>query len=292
MEFGRLITAMITPFNVDGSVNYSETLKIVDHLIENGTETILLAGTTGESPTLTFEEELSLFSKVVKHVNKQAKVMAGTGSNCTRTAVDATRRAEQTGVDGFLQVVPYYNKPSQEGMIAHFSAVSEITQKPILLYNIPSRTGSNMLPETMLELSKLKNIIGVKEAAGSVEQVTAISKLCPKDFIIYSGDDALTVDFMLEGASGVVSVASHIIGTEIQQMMQLLIDNKIDAAKQMSCQLSDIFEVLFISSNPAPVKMALSMMGFNTATLRLPLLPINDDQKTVLTTVLKKHNLI
>jgi 4-hydroxy-tetrahydrodipicolinate synthase len=292
LEFGRLITAMITPFNEDGSVNIPETLKLADHLIATGTDTLLLAGTTGESPTLTFDEELVLFRAVVEHCKGRAKIMAGTGSNCTRTAAESTRKAELTGIDCSLQVVPYYNKPSQAGIIAHFKAIAAATTKPILLYNIPGRTGTNMTPETMKVLSEIPSIIGVKEAAGSVDQVKEIRRLCPADFLIYSGDDGLTVDFMKEGACGVVSVASHLIGNELQTMMTSVENGDFTEAEKLSTQYNPLFDVLFITSNPAPVKVALAMKGFNTSVLRLPLLPVTAEEKEKIKTVCTQLNII
>ncbi|RAP38790.1 4-hydroxy-tetrahydrodipicolinate synthase [Candidatus Marinamargulisbacteria bacterium SCGC AAA071-K20] len=292
LEFGRLITAMITPFNTDGSINIEESLKVADYLIATGTDTLLLAGTTGESPTLTFDEELLLFKAVVAHCKGRAKVMAGTGSNCTRTAVNMTQKAEQCGVDAFLQVVPYYNKPSQAGMIAHFKEIAKSTKKPILLYNIPGRTGVNMEPETMKVLSAVENIIGVKEAAGSVDQVKQIRSACPNDFLIYSGDDGLTVDFMQQGACGVVSVAAHLIGDDLQTMMAHASDGNIEAAQLISKKYDPLFDVLFITSNPSPVKAALALKGYKTETVRLPLVKVSEEEHKKVKTICDQFNLL
>ncbi|RAP33102.1 4-hydroxy-tetrahydrodipicolinate synthase [Candidatus Marinamargulisbacteria bacterium SCGC AG-410-N11] len=277
-NLGRLITAMVTPFNDDFSLNIDETIKLANYLVDNGTDTVLLAGTTGESPTLTHNEEYSIFKEVSRSLAGKAKVMAGTGSNCTQTAIESTQAAEKCGVDSILQVVPYYNKPSQEGMYQHFKAVADSTSLPILLYNIPGRTGINMEPETMARLADIDNIIGVKEAAGSVDQVKAIRQETPDDFLIYSGDDGLTLDFMEAGACGVVSVAAHCVGLEIQSMMSAFVDGDQEKARSIQDRLNRLFDVLFITSNPVPVKVALSLMGHAVGPTRLPLVSATPDE--------------
>lgn len=290
--FGEIVTAMITPFKDNGDVDFVEAVKLANYLVENGTDTILLAGTTGESPTLTHKEERQLFTKVKKNLPKHNTVMAGTGSNCTVTAIKATQDAERLGVDSVLQVVPYYNKPCQEGMYQHFKAISESTSLPIMLYNIPGRTGKNMEPETISRLSQLKNIVAVKEAAGSIEQVKAISKLIDTDFDIYSGDDGLTLDFMEHGAKGVVSVASHCVGTQIKDMIQSFLAGQKKEAREIEKTLSQLFETLFITSNPAPLKAALKLMGFNVGGLRLPLVEVNENEFNQVKSALEALNLI
>ncbi len=284
--FGRLITAMVTPFHADKTVNYDEAVRLAHFLVETGSDTVLLAGTTGESPTLTAEEELELFRVVVHALKGKAKVMAGTGSNCTATAVEATQNAEKMGVDGVLQVVPYYNKPSQEGIYQHFKAVSEATRLPIVLYNIPGRTSRNMEPETMGRLAKMETIIGVKESAGSVIQVEEIRKVVPKNFVIYSGDDGLTLPFMEHGAYGVISVASHCAGTQIKEMVDAFAKGDKKEAYALEKKLEALFEVLFITSNPTPVKAALAMMGFKVGGLRLPLIEATPEEKAKIRAVL------
>lgn len=290
LEFGRLITAMATPFDANGELNLAEAIRLGEHLVANGTETIVLAGTTGESPTLTHEEEFRLFAAFVKHFKGKAKIMAGTGSNCTRTAIESTQEAEKIGVDGVLQVVPYYNKPSQDGMFQHFSAIAHSTSLPILLYNIPGRTSRNMEPETIARLANIKNIFGIKEAAGSIEQVQKIKSLCPDNFLIYSGDDALTLAFMKEGAVGVVSVAAHLVGAEISQMMNLAIKGEWTQAETINHHLSALFTALFIAPNPAPLKAALNLVGFNTGIPRLPLVPATSDEVIQIKTALNRSS--
>lgn len=279
LEFGRLITAMVTPFNEEGALDIDEAVRIADHLVQTGTETLLLSGTTGESPTLAHSEERLLFTELVRQFGGTVKIMAGTGSNATQTAVESSRAAESIGVDGLLQVVPYYNKPSQEGIFRHFSAVAESTALPILLYNIPGRTGTTMSPETVARLAEKETIIGLKEAAGSLDQFKAIRKATPDSFLMYSGDDALTLSFMKAGGAGVVSVASHCAGQEIVAMMRAVEMGDLDGAQAIHDMLSDLFRVLFITSNPAPVKAALALMGFNQDRLRLPLISVTDDER-------------
>ena len=292
IDFGNIITAMVTPFNQDGSVNYSMAVELAHYLIENGTTTLLLAGTTGESPTLTHEEELALFDVMVKTFKGKVCIMAGTGSNSTVTAIESSKKAEDLGVDCFLQVVPYYNKPTQEGMLQHFEAVADATSLPIMLYNIPGRTGVNMLPETIHQASLHPSIVAVKEAAGSVEQVTQIKQLVSADFQIYSGDDGLTLDFLKEGALGVVSVASHCVGFLLNQLVTSYHKGDVDVADQLHQQLAALFDVLFITSNPAPVKYALKRMGFDVGGLRLPLCEVTVSQKQHIDAVLVSLNLI
>jgi 4-hydroxy-tetrahydrodipicolinate synthase len=286
-KWGRLITAMVTPFNQNGEVDYKEAIKLGHHLVDNGTSTILLTGTTGESPTLTHEEEFTLFETMVKEFKGKAYIMAGTGSNNTQTAINSTKKAEAFGVDITLQVVPYYNKPSQEGMYQHFKAIANNTSLPIILYNIPGRTSKNMEPETIARLAKIPNIVGIKEAAGSVEQVTKIKALVPDDFLIYSGDDGLTLDFIQEGACGVISVGSHCAGSKIKEMINTFISGNTDKAREIEKQLMPLFDVLFITANPTPVKAALNMIGFNVGIPRLPLIEATEEEKIKIENVLK-----
>ena len=273
-EMGPLLTAMITPFNSEGNINYEEVGNIATHLVKTGTDTIVVAGTTGESPTLSHEEERQLFLELVR-AKGSAKIMAGTGSNCTKTAIKETQEAESIGVDFSLQVVPYYNKPTQEGLIAHFSAIARSTSLPILLYNIPGRTGINMAADTTAELSDIKNIVGIKEASGSTEQVKKIRERTSSDFLIYSGDDSLTVPFMKEGACGCVSVAAHIVGDELKEIIQQMSVGNQEKAEAISNRLAPLFDCLFKEPNPVPIKAALNLLGFNVGETRLPLLPIS-----------------
>jgi 4-hydroxy-tetrahydrodipicolinate synthase len=286
--FGRVITAMVSPFSADGSVDFDEAIRLGEHLIATGTDTILLAGTTGESPTLTHDEEFELFKLFVAHFKGRAKIMAGTGSNSTATAVTSTRQAERLGVDGVLQVVPYYNKPSQEGMYRHFKAVAEATSLPVLLYNIPGRTGVNMMPETIARLASVPGIIGIKEAAGSLAQMIEIKRLVPEDFVIYSGDDALTVDFMEAGAVGVVSVASQVAGSFVRAIVDAMVASNVTLARDIESKVADLFKVLFITSNPTPVKAVLRLQGFKVGVPRLPLVDVTESEYRQITEVLRR----
>lgn len=293
MSFGRLVTAMITPFDNHLEVNLKKLVELTNHLVDTGTETILIAGTTGETPTLSHDEEFSMFELALKSVKGRAKVMAGTGSNSTKTAVQSTIEAARLGVDSVLQVVPYYNKPSQEGLYRHFKAVAEATTLPIMLYNIPGRTGINMEPETVARLVKeCPTIKAIKEAANSVDQVKKIRSLTPESFLIYSGDDSNTLNFMEAGAFGVVSVASHCAGNMITEMMNLFAAGNKAEARVLEEKLMPLFNGLFITSNPVPVKAALNMMGMDVGGVRLPLVEANDEQKEFVKKILKDLNLL
>jgi len=291
-ELGQIVTAMVTPFTVNNEVNYEEAVKIANFLIDNGTDTILLAGTTGECPTLSHEEEFELFRTIIRAVKGRAKVMAGTGSNNTKTAISSTQAAEKIGVDSVLQVVPYYNKPSQEGLYQHFKAVAENTSLPILLYNIPGRTGKNLEPETVSRLAAIDNIIGVKEASGCVSQVEKVRAVTPESFNIYSGDDSLTLAFMEKGACGVVSVASHCAGLKIKEMIQLFQQGQKEAAYKIGISLDSLFEILFVTTNPAPVKCALNLMGFDVGGLRLPLVQATLKEQAAVERVMRDLKII
>uniref|UniRef100_A0ACD5GQV0 4-hydroxy-tetrahydrodipicolinate synthase n=1 Tax=Desertifilum tharense IPPAS B-1220 TaxID=1781255 RepID=A0ACD5GQV0_9CYAN len=213
-DFGRVLTAMVTPFREDGAVNYEVAEKLASQLADRGSDALVVCGTTGESPTLTWEEEYQLFQVVQKAVAGRAKVIAGTGSNSTTEAIAATQKAHKLQLDGSLQVVPYYNKPPQEGLYQHFAAIAKATPDlPIILYNIPGRTGQNLQPETVARLAEIPNIVGIKEASGSLDQVSQVRRITPSDFAIYSGDDSLTLPLLAVGGQGVVSVASHLVGT-------------------------------------------------------------------------------
>lgn len=293
IDFGRVMTAMIVPFAEDGTVAYDVVEKLADYLVTHGTDTVLVCGTTGESPTLTGEEELELF-KVVKHtVGDRGKVMAGTGSNCTRTAIAATRQAAELGLDGSLQVVPYYNKPPQAGLIAHFQAIAEaVPDLPMVLYNIPGRTGQNMDPETVATLAEVPNIVGVKAASGSLDQVSQMRSLTPPDFAIYSGDDSLTLPMMAVGAKGVISVASHLVGDRLQQMIQAFEAGQPKEALATHLELLPLFKDLFLTTNPIPVKAALELQGWFVGTPRLPLTPCPADLREQLRKTLSQLGLV
>ncbi|MBD1914242.1 MULTISPECIES: 4-hydroxy-tetrahydrodipicolinate synthase [unclassified Leptolyngbya] len=270
--FGRVLTAMITPFNEDGSMNYVVAEKLAAHLVDQGTDTLVVCGTTGESPTLSWDEEYELFGVVQKAVAGKAKVIAGTGSNSTEEAIDATQKAAKLGLDGSLQVVPYYNKPPQEGLYRHFRAIAEASPDfPIMLYNIPGRTGQNMTPDTVVRLAEVPNIVAIKEASGNLDQVGFIRHSTSPDFKIYSGDDSLTLPMLAVGATGVVSVASHLVGNDIQSMVQSFEKGDVQAAEQTHRKLLPLFKALFVTANPIPVKLALVLQGWQVGQTRLPL---------------------
>lgn len=271
-HFGRVLTAMITPFKEDGSVNYAVAEKLAIHLVEQGSDALVVCGTTGESPTLSWDEEYELFKVVQQAVSGKAKIIAGTGSNSTKEAIAATQKADKLELDGTLQVVPYYNKPPQAGLYQHFRAIAEASPNlPLMLYNIPGRTGQNLLPETVARLSEIPNIIAIKEASGNLDQVSQVRRLTPPEFEIYSGDDSLTLPMLAVGAQGVVSVASHLVGQLLQQMIQSFEQGKVQSAVQIHLKLFPLFKGLFVSTNPIPVKAALRLQGWQVGTTRLPL---------------------
>ena len=292
-NFGRTIAAMITPFNSDGSVNYAVAEELAVHLVDNGNDALVLCGTTGESPSLSWDEKYQLFKVVKEVVAGKALTIAGTGANSTKTAITATIRAAELGLDGSLQVVPYYNKPPQSGLYSHFQAIANaVPAMPIMLYNIPSRTGKNLEPETIAELAKIDNIVAIKEASGSLEQVCEIRRLTPASFTIYSGDDFLTLPLLTLGGTGVVSVASHLVGKQIQEMIQAFTLGKINIAREIQLKLFPLFKVLFCTTNPIPIKAALKLQGWNVGGLRLPLETLNPDLEEKLATVLKEFDLL
>jgi 4-hydroxy-tetrahydrodipicolinate synthase len=291
-DFGMVLTAMVTPFKPDGSMDYQRAAEIANYLADNGSDGLVVHGTTGESPTLTHEEEYELYRVVKKAVGGRVKLIAGTGSNSTATSIRSTKEAEKIGVDGIMIVVPYYNKPSQEGMYQHYRAVAESTKLPIIIYNIQGRTGVNMTADTVSRLAKIKNIVGIKEASGILDQTSEIRQKTPKDFVIYSGDDDKTLEIMKRGGYGVISVASHIVGKEIKKMCEAFHAGKVDEAERINARLSPLFKVLFVTSNPTPVKAAMAMIGHPAGGLRLPLIEANDSEKEQIRKVLKDLKLI
>lgn len=292
VNFGNVLTAMVTPFKADLSVDWAGAEKLAQYLAANGSDALVVHGTTGESPTLTHEEEYELYKVVKKAVGDRCKIIAGTGSNSTDTSIKSTQKAEAVGVDGIMLVVPYYNKPSQEGLYQHFKAVASATSLPIILYNIPGRTGINMTPETTARLAGIKNIIGLKDAAGSLDQTSQTRQLCPKDFIIWSGDDSLTLPMMAVGANGICSVASHVAGKEIAQMVSAFHAGDTKKARELHLKLLPLFKVLFIAPNPAPVKYALELIGHPVGKPRLPLVEPTASEKEQIKKVLQDLRLV
>jgi 4-hydroxy-tetrahydrodipicolinate synthase len=292
LSFGNVLTAMITPFDQEGKVNYALTEKLADHLVNSGTDTLVVCGTTGESPTLSWEEEFELFRVVRQTVIGRAKVMAGTGSNSTQEAISATQKAAALGLDGSLQVCPYYNKPPQEGLYAHFRAIAEASEMPIMLYNIPGRTGVNLAPETVAKLAEIPNIVAIKEASGSLDQVSAIRAVVRDDFKIYCGDDSLTLPMLSVGAVGVVSVASHLVGPAIQAMIRAYGAGQPQKATEIHLKLFPLFRGLFWSANPLPLKACLELLGWDVNHCRLPLLPADAELKQRLATLLRELQIL
>jgi len=290
--FGNVLTAMVTPFKKDLSVDYAMAEKLAHHLVENGSDGLVLHGTTGESPTLTHAEEYELYRVIKKAVGSKCKIVAGTGSNSTATTIQSTKEAEKIGVDGIMLVCPYYNKPPQEGLYQHFKAAAEATALPIIIYNIQGRSARNIETPTIARLAKIKNCVAVKEASGDLKQVEAVRAATPKEFLIYSGDDNLTVPIMERGGIGIISVASHIVGKEIKKMVTLFLEGKKAEAKALSDKLMPMFEAMFITTNPIPVKAALELIGFPVGGLRLPMVEATAEEKAKLAKILKDFGLI
>ena len=286
-DAGEVITAMVTPFDKNREIDYNKVEELTKYLINNGSDTLLVAGTTGEGPTLTHEEEIEVLSTVKRANANKAKVIMNAGSNCTMTAIRTAKLAEKEDVDAILSVVPYYNKPSQKGMIEHFSAIAKSTNLPVIIYNIPSRTGVNMQPQTVAQLAKeFDNIVGIKQSCGDMDAITEMKLLCPEDFSIYSGDDSLTLPMLSLGARGVISVASHIFGSELKSMIRNYKTGEFLAALNMHKKLYPAFKKLFMAPNPVPVKAALDHKGIIEDVVRRPLVELSDDEKTEIFKVL------
>lgn len=288
MGLGRILTAMVTPMNDQLEVDYEETKRLATYLVEHGSDGIVVSGTTGESPTLTTEEKLELFKVVKETVGKNVTVIAGVGSNNTASSVALARQASQTGVDGLMAVVPYYNKPTQEGMYQHFKVIAEATSLPILLYNVPSRTSVNMQPETVLRLSEIPNIVALKEACGVMDQVSELKRILPEDFEIFSGDDSLTLPMLALGCSGIISVASHVVGDEMKKMVDAWYDGNTQTALEWHLKLMPIFRGIFVTANPIPIKFLVNAIGLNAGKARLPLVDATPEQQKFLIELLKK----
>lgn len=292
MHFGHVITAMATPFDREGRVSFPRAAELARRLVERGSDGLVVAGTTGESPTLADEEKVALFRTVKEAVGAQAKVIAGTGTYDTAHSIHLTAEAEKAGADGILLVNPYYNRPSQDGLYAHFRAIADSTRLPVILYNIPGRTGVNCLPETVARLADVPNIVGIKEATGSLEQASDVRKRTPPDFLIYSGDDSLTLPMLAVGGTGVISVASHLVGTEIGQMIRAFQAGDVRAALVLHLRLWGLFKVLFITTNPVPLKAALALAGFDVGKPRLPLVEATPKEQEQVRAVLQDLNLV
>lgn len=284
--------AIITPFNEDGSINYDRLGEIIDSQIENGTDAIIICGTTGESSTMSDEEHLSCIKFAVKHTAGRVPVIAGTGSNDTKYAVELSKEAEAAGADGLLVVTPYYNKTTQKGLILHFNAIADAVNIPIILYNIPGRTGMNIEIATIKELAKHRNIAAVKEASGNISYAAKLLAECGDVIDVYSGNDDIIVPMMSLGAKGVISVLSHIIPKETHLMAQYCLDNNFAEATKLQLEYMDIINSLFIEVNPIPVKEAMNMIGIEVGGCRMPLCDMTDEHKAALRASLERHGLI
>ena len=281
MQFGRLMTAMLTPFTSQGEIDEAEVKRLVTHLIQTGTDTIVVGGTTGESPTLTAEERTGLIKLVKKTAAGRAQVIAGTGTNSTRDTITNSKEAVQAGADGLMVVTPYYNKPPQNSLYEHYAAIAREVDLPTLIYNVPGRTSCNILPPTLVKLAAIDVFFGVKEASGSLDQVSEIVRTVPENFLVYSGDDSLTLPMMAVGAVGVVSVCSHIVGAEMKKMMEYFASGNTRRASQAHLELMPIFKALFVTTSPIPLKWAMNHLGLPSGSLRPPLFPMGTSEEKV-----------
>lgn len=287
--YGRVMTAMVTPFK-GNDINYKEAERLAKFLVKNGSDSLLICGSTGENPTMTKEEKIKLIRTVRDAVD--VPIMAGTGSFNTAESVEFTKEVDKIDVDGFLLVTPYYNKPNQEGIYQHFKMIAETTDKPIMLYNIPGRSVKDIAVENIVRLSKIPNIRYLKAACGNLVNISLTQKYTDDDFVIYSGDDGLTLPMLSIGARGIVSVASAIIGKEINQMVAEFQAGNTEKAKELHLEYFDVFKDLFCDTNPVPVKYALSKLGFDTEEVRLPMVELEDNYKKIIDDMMKRHNLI
>lgn len=279
MDFGRVLTAMVTPFDKQGDVDYDTMTRLIEHLLNNGTEGLIITGTTGESPTLNDEEKISIYKHVVKIVNERIPVIAGTGTYNTLHSIELTKEAEHAGVDGIMLVTPYYNKPNQHGLYEHFATIAKATKLPIMLYDIPGRSGINLETETIVELSHIPNIVSLKDASGNLSHTATVIHSTSDEFTVYSGDDEMTLPILSIGGHGVVSVASHIIGREISEMIEAFITGDVEVAAQMHRSLLPVMTGLFLAPSPVPVKTALNIKGIHVGGVRQPLLQLSEVEK-------------
>ena len=290
-QLGRLLTAMVTPFNEEGMVDYEQTKRLAQALLNSGSEGLVVSGTTGESPTLSREEKLRLFAEVKSAVGERGTVIAGTGSNNTAQSLELTKEAERIGVDACLLVVPYYNKPAQEGLYQHFKTIAQGTNLPCILYNVPSRTVTSLSAHTAIKLSWIDNIIGEKEASGNLGQISKIISEAREDFLVWSGNDSDTLHILALGGYGIISVASHLVGNQIKEMIDSIASGKIDEAASIHRHLLPLIDAMFVVSNPIPVKYALNHVGFNVGKPRLPLTEPDEKSATLIKDTLKRYQI-
>lgn len=292
--FGRLLTAMVTPFNADGSINYEAGADFADWLLANGSDGLVVEGSTGEAATMDMDEKIKFMQTIVARVNGRAKIVAGAGTNCTASTIDLVKKMEACGVDGVLVVGPYYNKPTQEGYYQHFAAVAKATKLPIIVYNVPGRTGGNIAPETVARLAAdFSNIVAIKEAAGNVTQTAELYRVLPEDFSIYSGDDGLILPFLSVGACGLISVLANVNGNILQQLMQAYSEGRVKDAADLNKVMVPLAKAMFIESNPIPIKAAVTKVtGIEAGAPRLPLTPISAAAEAKLDAALKAAGMI
>jgi len=278
-RFGAVVTAMVTPFHEDHSLDLDRAQTLADHLLDNGSDALVVAGSTGESPTLAHREKVELFKAVIEASRGRGRVLCGTGTYNTAETVELSREAEEAGADGLLLVTPYYNKPPQRGLLEHFSVVARAVSIPLIAYNIPGRTGIRIEHDTLLQMAEVPNIVGVKDSTGDFQAISRLISEAPPDFEVYSGDDWATFGYLCLGAVGVVSVAAHLVGERIRQMIDLILAGDIPAARKIHEELTPLFNALFITSNPIPVKTALDLVGRPVGPPRLPLVPATSDER-------------
>lgn len=292
--FGRLLTAMVTPFNADGSINYEAGADFADWLLANGSDGLVVEGSTGEAATMEMDEKIKFMQTIVARVNGRAKIVAGAGTNCTASTIALVKKMEACGVDGVLVVGPYYNKPTQEGYYQHFAAVAKATKLPIIVYNVPGRTGGNIAPETVARLAAdFSNIVAIKEAAGNVAQTAELYRVLPEDFSIYSGDDGLILPFLSVGACGLISVLANVNGNILQQLMQAYSEGRVKDAADINKVMVPLAKAMFIESNPIPIKAAVTKVtGIEAGAPRLPLTPISAAAEAKLDAALKAAGMI
>lgn len=292
--FGRLLTAMVTPFNADGSINYEAGADFADWLLANGSDGLVVEGSTGEAATMDMDEKIKFMQTIVARVNGRAKIVAGAGTNCTASTIDLVKKMEACGVDGVLVVGPYYNKPTQEGYYQHFAAVAKATKLPIIVYNVPGRTGGNIAPETVARLAAdFSNIVAIKEAAGNVAQTAELYRVLLEDFSIYSGDDGLILPFLSVGACGLISVLANVNGNILQQLMQAYSEGRVKDAADLNKVMVPLAKAMFIESNPIPIKAAVTKVtGIEAGAPRLPLTPISAAAEAKLDAALKAAGMI
>lgn len=290
-KLGRLLTAMITPFDAEGKVDYQQAKNLAQALLNSGSDGLLLSGTTGESPALSREEKLRLFAEVKSSIANRGAIVAGTGSYNTKESQELTGEAEKIGVDACLLVVPYYNRPTQQGLFVHFSAIAQATTLPCILYNVPSRTATNLAADTVIRLSQIDNIVGIKEASGDLRQIAQIIQGAQNDFLVYSGNDGDTLPILAIGGYGVISVASHLVGTQMKLMMDKFLNGETQEASDIHRHLLPLINALFVVSNPMPVKYALNYVGFTVGKPRLPLLEPDEKSAEIIQTTLRNYKI-